>query len=430
MPAGGDAGRGIGRAQRDTQRWWNMTQAQTIQPSSATHARAATGRLLVVDDNEANRDMLSRRLQRKGYAVTVAEDGEQALALVAEALFDVILLDVTMPGIDGFEVLRRLRADHPPSRLPIIMATARDQREDIVSALNLGANDYVTKPLDFPVVLARVQTQTALKQAHADLEAANLRMKRDLDAAAKVQTALLPAELPKCAAAEFSWIYRPCVELAGDFLNVARLGEHHIGLYLLDVSGHGVPAALLSVTLSRMLAPVCGLSSLVRRYLGPPGRYEPVAPSTVARQLNQRIQLGDGTGQYFTMFYGVLDERTRELRYVTAGHPPPVHIPAGAAPRQLTTPEFPIGIVPEAEFAESSLQLEPGDRFYVYSDGISEAMDAEGELFGPRRVLDSLAETQDADLEESVAALVAAAESWAVADFDDDVSALALCIPR
>jgi CheY-like chemotaxis protein len=116
-------------------------------------------RLLVVDDNELNRDMLSRRLGSRGFAVEVAESGERALALLAQQAFDLVLLDVMMPGLSGIDVLKRVREQVAESDLPVIMATARDATEDVVEALRLGANDYVTKPLDFPVVLARVETQ-------------------------------------------------------------------------------------------------------------------------------------------------------------------------------------------------------------------------------------------------------------------------------
>jgi class 3 adenylate cyclase/ActR/RegA family two-component response regulator len=135
--------------------------------SSAPPARAAEApaRLLVVDDNELNRDLLARRLKKRGYLVRVAEDGRRALDLLEREIFDLVLLDIMMPGVSGLDVLRAVRARHSVAELPIVMATARDQGEDIVEALGLGANDYVTKPLDFAVVLARVETQLSLKRA-------------------------------------------------------------------------------------------------------------------------------------------------------------------------------------------------------------------------------------------------------------------------
>jgi class 3 adenylate cyclase len=130
----------------------------------------AQGALLVVDDNEMNRDMLARRLGRRGYTVAVAADGYQALAMLEEQRFDLVLLDIMMPGISGLDVLKTIRARHSVAELPVIMATAKDQSSDIVEALQLGANDYVTKPLDFPVVLARAQTQLALKRAMEEIQ--------------------------------------------------------------------------------------------------------------------------------------------------------------------------------------------------------------------------------------------------------------------
>ncbi|HSF31295.1 MAG TPA: adenylate/guanylate cyclase domain-containing protein [Candidatus Tectomicrobia bacterium] len=152
---------------RDT---WAISQEAATPISTPLAGKAETGQtdhgsLLVVDDQESNRDMLSRRLERRGYRVTVAEDGRQAIELITTQTFDLVLLDIMMPGISGLEVLRVLRARYSATDLPVIMATVKDQSSDVVEALHLGANDYVTKPFDFPVVLARLQTQLSLKRA-------------------------------------------------------------------------------------------------------------------------------------------------------------------------------------------------------------------------------------------------------------------------
>ena len=127
------------------------------------------GTLLVVDDNEANRDALSRRLRHRGYVVSVAADGPQAVALTESVKFDLVLLDVEMPGMSGLEVLSHIRARHSDTELPVIMVTARTEGADIVEAFRLGANDYVTKPVDFPVALARIGTHVSHKRAVEDL---------------------------------------------------------------------------------------------------------------------------------------------------------------------------------------------------------------------------------------------------------------------
>ncbi len=390
-------------------------------------ADSAGGRLLVVDDNEMNRDLLSRRLAKRGHHVTVAEDGYRALELVGENDFDVVLLDIMMPGIDGYEVLERLRKDHDAGELPIIMATAKDESQDIVQALKLGANDYVTKPFDFPVVLARVNTQLSLKRSLQALAAAHERMQRDLEAAARIQQSFLPSTDPEVSGVDFAWTYVPCDELAGDTLNIIPLGEHHVAAYVLDVSGHGVPSSLLSVTLSRLLTRGAESDSIL--WDEENDRCEP--PRRVAEELARRFPFDMETGQYFTLAYGVLDQARRELRYVSAGHVPMIQVRPGGTPTVHDTTGPPIGLVPAnimaSEFEESTIRFEPGDRLYIYSDGIPEATDSDDEQFGEERLAETLQELLDVTLEDSVSSLVDRVRDWCgEAGFDDDVTVLAI----
>ena len=340
--------------------------------------------LLVVDDSEANRDMLSRRLERRGYRVATASGGREALELIARNRYDVILLDLVMPDIGGLQVLRTLRETWSTADLPVIIATAKDESDDIVEGLKAGANDYVTKPLDLPVVLARIQTQLLkravdqirqleqrlesrnqdLEAANRDLSAANDRMQRDLRAAARIQEAMLPASLPVSTDATFAWLFRPCAEVAGDSLNIFQLDDDHVGLYVLDVVGHGAAAALLSVAVSRLLSPTPD-SFLLRPLEGAEG-YRLLPPAEVAVQLGRRFPWDSTTEQFFTLLYGVLNLRTREFRFVCAGHPSPIHLPRDSAePRMLTGPgALPIGLAEET-YEEQVVALQPGDRLYV-----------------------------------------------------------------
>ncbi|HEX5271183.1 MAG TPA: SpoIIE family protein phosphatase, partial [Gemmataceae bacterium] len=336
--------------------------------------------VLVVDDNALNREALCAQLRRRGYRATGAEDGERALALVAREPFDLVLLDVTMPGPSGFEVLEAIRRGHAPIDLPVIMATARDDSDDVVRGLELGASDYVTKPFDFPVVLARVHTHLSLKRSvqqvldleqrlsrrNQDLEAANGALRRALAAAARIQEAFLPHESINVPGASFAWAFEPCEELAGDSLNVCRLGEEQLGFYVLDVSGHGVAAALLSVTATRLLSSSADPNSILTRGAGG----SPVPPAEVAEVLNRRFPWDEATGQFFTLFYATLHLRTRELRYVTAGHPAAVLVRPGEPPASLPeTGGPPIGLGDRYE--EQAVALRPGDRLYLYSDGVT-----------------------------------------------------------
>jgi sigma-B regulation protein RsbU (phosphoserine phosphatase) len=325
--------------------------------------------------------------------------------------------------------------------LPVIMATAKDEGKDVVRALKLGANDYLTKPFDFAVVLARVQTQLSLKRsvdrikrleqslaqrnvdlkaANAELGKANRRMKCDLELAARVQEALLPQELPGVAGASFAWNYRPCTELAGDLLNVVRLDDRHVGLYVLDVVGHGVAAALLAVTVHRVLS---------RLVLGPVGSVPGgrlLAPAEVAEHLTREFPWDLRTAQFFTLLYGVLDLGSREFRFISAGHPGPVHLPRDGEPRSFEVPGFPIALGDD-RYEENSICLHPGDRLYLYSDGVPEANDPGNRPFGVARLVETLLRSRTAPLAESVALLQRSVEEWSSPRSPhDDISILAV----
>jgi sigma-B regulation protein RsbU (phosphoserine phosphatase) len=391
----------------------------------------ASGHLLVVDDNEMNRDLLSRRLVKKGHRVQVADGGARALEMIAGETFDLILLDIMMPGMDGMEVLERIRIDHRPEDLPVIMATAKTESEDIVAALKLGANDYVTKPFDFPVVLARVHTQLAVKKGRDALAKAHQRMKNDLEAAARIQQTLLPVENIEILGASCAWRYVPCDELAGDTLNVIPLGDGITGLYVLDVSGHGVPSSLLSVILSRLLSRAPDSSSVLRTRENGSDEISVAAPAEVARELARRFPYNRETFQYFTMVYATLDVAERLFTYVSAGHPPVFHLRRGSDPVLHTSTGPPIALVPAelapSEYEQSAVTLEPGDRLYLLSDGIPEAHLPGAEEYGEQRVAKMLQQLFDENLDASISLLLDDVWEWTGGKGPgDDVSILAI----
>jgi sigma-B regulation protein RsbU (phosphoserine phosphatase) len=390
------------------------------------------GSLLVVDDNEMNRDMLSRRLSRRGYTVVTAVNGREALDRIAGGSFDVIILDIMMPEIDGLEVLRRVREKTPAGDLPIIMVTAKSESEDVVRALNLGANDYVTKPLDFQVVHARVQTQVSLKRAREELRLAHARMKHDLEIAARVQRALLPTELPAFPGAACAWRFIACDELAGDAVNIFGVEDRYLCLYVLDVSGHGVPAALLSVSVTRNLTLHADRSSLVRTASIDGSGSVLCGPAEVARRLNAIYPMEtSGAHLYFTLVYGIMDTRTNRLRFVCAGHPGPILVRADGTTQVVDSPALPIGMLADPEYEEKEIDLRPGDRLYMYSDGLIEEVNPSGEMFGQERLQAAIAAQRSESLEASLDALTRGLAAWRGGDhFTDDLSIVAVEIRR
>jgi sigma-B regulation protein RsbU (phosphoserine phosphatase) len=402
------------------------------------------GSLLVVDDDEFNRAIIRPRLERRGYRVDTANDGPAALEQIKQHPYDLILLDIVMPGLDGMQVLKELRQFRSRSQLPVIMVTSRDNPQDVVDALREGANDYVTKPIDIDVVLARIGTHVILKRTSESLEEsnrqlalANLQLRRDLEAAAKIQRSLLPVRAPLFENYEFAWRYEPCEQLGGDNLNIMSLSESQVGFYLLDVSGHGVQAALMSVAVNHLLEPSQDDTSVVNR----PNRlrrnetepfYFAAAPHDVAERLNRHFTFDLGVAQYFTMFYAVLDRETKMCRYVSTGHPPPIHLTAEGELNVLDSSGLPIGIFQPGEagyepFDERSIHLKPGDRFCIYSDGIVESRNPSNQEFGLDGLSRVLKETRQKSLDECLSTVLAAAGDWRNgAPLCDDLSMLGL----
>lgn len=253
------------------------------------------------------------------------------------------------------------------------------------------------------------------------------RARRELTAAARIQESLLPHRLPTIPGIRTAWVFRPCRELAGDNLNILPLGEHHVGLYVLDVSGHGVAAALLAVIAQRLLSPAAGRDSLLhRRGAGARGA-DVTAPAQVARRLDRRIRPHLLPGQYLTLIYGVLDRRTREFRFSSAGHWGPIHVPRGGPARLLHARGFPVGVMEDVTYEEHTVTLAPGDRLYLYSDGLPEATDPDGEQFDYPRIIGALERERRAPLATGLARLLERVREWrGRPGLEDDLSVLAL----
>lgn len=403
--------------------------------------------ILVVDDSATIVAMVAGRLERAGYAVTAASDGQSALDTLRNAQFDIVLLDIAMPGLSGMEVLKEIRRQWGLAELPVIMTSSLDETTDVVEALEAGANDYVTKPVNFPILLARVRSQLSLKgavsqirrlehdlaQQNAALEETNQRLKtshkrlsQGLKAAAKIQQSYLPQTLPKIPGVEFAWALQACEELAGDLLNIVPLTPTCAAIYILDVSGHGVPASLLSVSLHKLLSAPSESTSLLVEHRNGDG-FTLVAPSEVAGRLNRLFPMDSSTLQYFTLVYGLLDYTTRQFRYVAAGHPGPIQCTGNGTQLVHESTGIPIGWDEGSTYIDAVIDLAPGDRLYLHSDGIPEAFRADQEQFGEARMLAALYDSRNSPLNDSLDQLLAEVHRWSEGlPLRDDASILAL----
>jgi sigma-B regulation protein RsbU (phosphoserine phosphatase) len=264
------------------------------------------------------------------------------------------------------------------------------------------------------------------QEMERELRSLNARIKLDLERAANLQASLLPHAFRQVPGVRFDWIFEPCDELAGDLFNIFRLDERHAGFYLLDVSGHGLVASLLSFALGRLLSPLPDQSSLLKRYDSGPGGKTLTRPVEVAETLNRQFPFNAETQQYFSLFYGIYNFEARLLRYVSAGHSGFAYLPSGGAAALRAVPSFPIGLHPKPAYREQRLQVLPGDRVYLFSDGITELLDSRGVQFGTARLLEELTRSAGTPLRQSLDSLLHAVRHWGSGtQRSDDISILA-----
>ena len=394
---------------------------------------AETPCLLLVDDDPHSLQALRQALEGQHYRLLEARDGEAALQIAARTRPDLVLLDVALPGIDGFAVLERLKADAATRDTAVVLLSADGEAGDTVKALERGAVDYVAKPFRREEVLARVRTHLTIRNLerhlshrNRQLEDANRKMRADLDAAARVQQSLLPSHEPHVEGLRFAWHYQPCLALAGDSLGVLPIDDGHVGLYVLDVSGHGVSSALLSVAVTRSLSLRADPAALVS-VVGPDALERARRPSEVAQRLNRLYPMSDNGMHYFTLTYGVVDPTNGAFEYVSPGNPGPILARPGQPPRSLDRPAVPIGLLPGSTYEDARIELEPGDRLYLHSDGVNEERNPQEEEFGRDRLLDHIERAASMPFEEGLRFVAHSVREWRGARMcRDDIAMLAM----
>ena len=402
-----------------------------MNPVKISNHFAPPASILIVDDTPANLQVLAGMLKDRGYKVRPVPSGSLAILAAKREPPDLILLDINMPDMNGYEVCEKLKADESLQGIPVIFISALTEQIDKVKAFATGGVDYITKPFQMEELHARVETHLKIRRLQTELEDTNLqltivndRMSRDLKAAAKIQESFLPRDVPRIPGIHFAWTYQPCDELAGDGLNIIHFGDGKIGFYILDVSGHGVASALLSVTLSRLLSPPSEPSSILVGDKDAENRHIITAPAEVASRLNRLFPFDSLTEQLTTMIYGVLDTATGEFRYISTGHPSPMHLPVGSEPLLLASEGYPIGLTDES-YEDRTIRLGKGDRLYLYSDGVPETMDTTGKQFGVARLLETISQNRSRPLQETVDALVQEITTWRGSNKPhDDISIL------
>ena len=378
--------------------------------------------VLVVDDEPVARLSLTACLKRLGYRVLEADDGLAGLALLRRERPDLTILDWMMPAMDGPTFCEQVRRDPALQSSQILMMTGHDQPEQIAEGLARGADDFLSKAASKHELTARVQAglRTAtlirtLEQATEEIRHKQEVLERELASAARYVESLLPAPGIVMPGVQLVHAYRPALTLGGDLFNIVPWGEHVLGLYLLDASGHGVSPALRSASFATFLRG----ESLLRQV----GSTDPGVILTAA---NQQFPLTDD-GNYFTIIFARLDLRAQRLAYTTAGHTGAfLHRPSGAV-EWLTSPALPLGFVAAHTYATVEVPVAPGDRLYVLSDGLYEVPAPAGELWGRARLEETIRALGRRPVAEVIAHTIDAATRWLGHDrFPDDVAVMGL----
>jgi serine/threonine protein kinase/serine phosphatase RsbU (regulator of sigma subunit) len=403
-------------------------QQAAAKPKGQSATREAT-KILIADDHELSRFKLQNDLEKWGHEVTVAEDGEQAWELFQKGEYSIVITDWMMPKMNGLDLVAHIRGSNQADYVYVILLTAKSEKHDIVAGMGAGADDFLTKPFHRDELQVRLRAGIRITSQNRELNETNRRLQRSQEAAAQIQRSFLPTAKPQIAGYDFAWEHHSCGELGGDMLNVIELDEQHVGLYVLDVTGDGVPAALLATTLSRVMSPAADPQSLLAEHDEKSAACRLLTPIEVARKLNQQFGHQEGK-QFFTFTYCVLNLQSRELRFASAGHTPLLHQQAGGSPAMLDVPGFPIGIDPDCdEFTEQAITLKSGDRVFVYSDGLTDTMNADGDIFGAAQLLEATRGSGFISLEQALRSLMAQLDEFrGSSQPKDDVSILAVAV--
>ena len=371
--------------------------------------------VLVVDDAPANIRVVNEILHDT-YKVRVATSGAKALELAAGSPHpDLILLDVIMPGMDGYEVCTHLKADPSTRDIPIIFLTGQTEISDETKGFEVGAVDYIHKPFSPAVVAARVQTHLTLRETRDQLARQLLAIRSELETARQIQLSILPREIPRFAGLDIAARYVPMSSVAGDFYDFLVVDEKRVGILVADVSGHGMPAALIASMLKIAFAAQSAHAC---------------EPAQVLSGLNQALY-GKFQGHYVTAAYALIDTEQRTLRYAGAGHPPLLlwERSSGEVRRILENGLF-LGFFPAATYSTVEVPFREGDRVVLYTDGISEMMNAEEEQFGESRLRLFIENHRDGEAAAFVDDLLDRLSQWSGRasgqDPDDDVTLLAI----
>ncbi|MCX5862530.1 MAG: SpoIIE family protein phosphatase [Deltaproteobacteria bacterium] len=315
-------------------------------------------KILVVEDHPASLKMLAKMLG-KNYSVFSASSGQEATSIARKEKPDLVLLDIEMPGMDGFQTFDILKTEIIDQAVPVIFLTAREDSQSREKGLAAGAVDYITKPYDSQELAIKVKNHLALYEARKEIEARNRIMAKEMEMASQLQNSLLPHDFPTDERVNFFAVYRPVSKAGGDFYDVIELPDSKIGFAQVDVSGHGVSAAMIGAMFKMAFQSFARVTP---------------SPAKLLALLNNALFQLLPDSDFLTVFYGIIDTNSLELIFTNAGHPRPfLYRNLECCVEELAVGGPLIGAFPNMAYDEENIQLAPGDGILVFTDGVTEA---------------------------------------------------------
>lgn len=367
-----------------------------MQPNAADELQIepdAVRRVLLVDDSRLQLKIVSAMLSRWGFEVLQAESGPEALEICAKTPPDLILSDWVMPGMDGLEFCRRFRDLPKETYGYFILLTSKSEKGEVAQGLDAGADDFLTKPVNAHELRARInagarvvsmerqlsEKNRQVTEAFAELKTIHEAINNDLKQARKIQQALVPERMRVIGTSRVSLLLQPCGHVGGDLVGMFSPGFDRLGLYSIDVSGHGITSAMVTARVAGYMSSAfpdqnIALEKRFDQY------YAMREPAETGRMLNERLAADPGVEEYLTMAFVAGDMKTGAMRLIQAGHPPPILLRANGKVEFLGDGGLPIGLVDEVSYDQVEFTMHRGDRLLLYSDGFTEAVMKDGQM--------------------------------------------------
>ena len=382
--------------------------------------------ILVIDNSKTDRMSVSSYLREAGYQVVEAADEKEGLAVCEEQFIDLILLDMRIPTVDGFLICSKLQSYSKLKFIPIILLSVHDDVELKVRAFECGAVDFINKPVTESELLARVQIRLNVHQlTEYPLEGSTYHQElmQGLYGAAELQRNLLPKSVPDCQELLFASYFMPSHEVSGDLFNIQRLSSNHLAIYILDVSGHGSSAAMMTALATQALS---GFRAITRKKGQEEGDEEQiVSPKEVVSELNKEFPIAR-FDHYMTIAYLLLNLKDNRFSYCCAGHPPIVHVTKEGDVSFLGKGGPPAGM--DGVWEEGEGSLNSGDRLFFYTDGVVDHRNEAGEVYGEKRLVDSMVANWGYPLMDATCNIIDTLEDFGghLDDGEDDMTLLAV----